>query len=82
MTTENTSPTPTKRLQEDSQNDLLQYRDMLFKCLSKWYWFLISLVVCLGFATLYILRKAPVYTRSMEIQIKSETQGKSMPGGV
>ena len=76
---ENTTP---RRIVEDKQNDLLQYRDMLFKCLSKWYWFVLSLLVCLGFATLYIMRKAPVYTRSMEIQIKSETQGKSMPGGV
>lgn len=76
---ENITP---RRVVEDKQNDLLQYRDMLFKCLSKWYWFVLSLLVCLGIATLYILRKPPVYTRSMEIQIKSETQGKSMPGGV
>ena len=80
MSTTNTKKA--RKTQAEKQNDLLQYRDLLFRCLSKWYWFALSAILCVTLATFYILRQAPVFTRSMEIQIKSETQGKSMPGGV
>ncbi len=71
-----------KKATQTENEGLIQLRDLFFKCLSKWYWFVISLIICVGVAMLYILRTPPVYTRSTEIQIKSEGQGKSMPGGI
>lgn len=71
-----------KKPQQNKQDDWLQIRDLLVQCLNKWYWFVISLAICVGIAIFYILRTPPVYNRTTEIQIKSEGQGKSMPGGV
>ena len=62
--------------------DLLQIKELLLTCLSRWYWFLLSVLICGAIAAFYILRTPPVYERSTEVQIKSEGQGKSMPGGI
>ena len=66
----------------ENNNDLLQIKELLLGCLAKWYWFLLSVILCVGIAVFYILRTPPVYERSTEVQIKSEGQGKSMPGGI
>ena len=44
---------------ETSQS--LTVRDLLWMCLSRWYWFVISLAVCCGLAVWYILKTPPVY---------------------
>ncbi|MDE5941647.1 MAG: polysaccharide biosynthesis tyrosine autokinase [Muribaculaceae bacterium] len=49
----------------------LSITDILWMCLSRWYWFVISLVICCGLGGLYILRKAPVYERSATLLIKN-----------
>ena len=64
--------------QPQQQEDLIQIKDLLFKCLSKWYWFVISAVVCLGIAVFYVLKTPPVYTRSAQIQIKTNSRGQSI----
>ena len=61
-------------------NDLQRIKGLFFACLSRWYWFLISVLVCVGIAWLHVRRTPPTYVRSTDIQIKSEGQGKSMPG--
>ena len=63
-------------------NDFMQIKEFLYIFLGKWYWFLLSVIICVGIALFYILRTPPVYERSTEIQVKSEERGKSMPGGV
>ena len=50
-------------------------RDLLFHCLSRWYWFIISLTVTLGLAALYILSTPPAYVRYTEILIKENSNG-------
>lgn len=50
-------------------------RDLLFHCLSRWYWFVISLTVTLGLAVLYILSTPPTYVRYTEILIKENSNG-------
>lgn len=50
-------------------------RDLLFHCLSRWYWFIISLTVTLGLAVLYILSTPPAYVRYTEILIKENNNG-------
>ena len=44
--------------------------DILWICLSRWYWFVISLVICCGLGLFYILRTAPVYERTATLLIK------------
>lgn len=50
--------------------DLIKFKDILNICLYNWFWFVISLVVCLGVATYIILKTQPVYSRTMTVLIK------------
>ena len=45
-------------------------REFIGKCLSRWYWFVISVVVCLGVAAYYIVKTPKIYTRSATVLIK------------
>ena len=60
-----------------NNQEFLKIQDLLYLCLGKWYWFVISLVVCLGLASWYILKTPPVYTRSASIMIKDDSKGAS-----
>ena len=51
-------------------SDLVAVRNFLGMCLSKWPWFLLSVVICLGLAKYYLLKTTPVYTRAASILIK------------
>ena len=63
--------------------ETVQIKDLFYQCLAKWYWFALSLVVCLALGALHILRTTPTYSTSAEIQIKSDSKGaSSMPGDV
>lgn len=64
--------------QAQQQEETIQIKDLLFRCLSKWYWFVISVALCAALAIFYILRTPPVYTRSAEIQIKTNSRGQSI----
>ena len=48
--------------------------ELWFLCLGHWHWFLISVLICLSAATLYILRTPKSYTRMMTVLIKSDKQ--------
>ncbi|MDE7026085.1 MAG: AAA family ATPase, partial [Paramuribaculum sp.] len=52
--------------------------DVVFLTLKRWPWLLLSLVVCVGAAVLYVLRTPPMYTRSASIVIKSSSNGNSI----
>lgn len=51
--------------------------DIFFMTLRHWPWILISVLVCVGAAYIYLLRTPNVYTRAAEILIKDESKGKS-----
>ena len=59
-------------------DDFLRIQDLFYLCVAKWYWFVISLVITLSVAVIYILRTPPVYTRSASLLIKEEGNNKSM----
>lgn len=46
--------------------------------LKKWPLIVLSVVVCVGLALLYVMRATPVYTRTAAIVIKEESGGKSV----
>lgn len=62
---------------QDTQNEM-RIKDMLQLCLAKWQWFVISLVICLSAAVVYLLRTPPVYSRMAAIIVKDEANGKTM----
>ena len=68
-----------KKAKQRNEN-IIPVQDLIFHCLSKWYWFIISIGVSLLFAVLYILTTPPVYVRSTEILFKEESKG-STGGG-
>ena len=61
------NPTPGK--------ESIRLNEFLYLCMAHWQWFVISLVVCLGLAYLYIQRTAPKYSKSASILIKTDSNG-------
>ncbi|MBR6842728.1 MAG: polysaccharide biosynthesis tyrosine autokinase [Prevotella sp.] len=52
-------------------DDSLSIMDMLMLCLRHWPWFILSLFICMGAATLYLLSTPKTYTRTTSILVKS-----------
>lgn len=57
----------------EEQNNGLDIKDLLFMCLSKWYWFLVSVVFFLSLGYLYYLHSVPVYTRTATLLVKDSS---------
>ncbi|MBQ5895813.1 MAG: polysaccharide biosynthesis tyrosine autokinase [Bacteroidaceae bacterium] len=55
--------------------NILPIRDLIFHCLKKWYWFVISVGVALGVAAYKIKSTPPQYRRYAEILIKESGEG-------
>jgi len=52
-------------------DDSLSILDMLMLCLRHWPWFILSLLICMGAATLYLLHTPKTFTRTTSILVKS-----------
>ncbi|MEG2366301.1 MAG: polysaccharide biosynthesis tyrosine autokinase [Alistipes sp.] len=61
----------------NSESEIGQLQDWLFLFLSKWYWFLASIVAALLIALFYLATTTPVYTRSMSVLIKDNSKSSS-----
>ena len=59
-------------------DDFLRIQDLFYLCLNKWYWFVISLVITLGVAVIYLLKTPPVYSRTASLLIKEDSKGNSL----
>ena len=68
--------------QVKQSEDFISIQDFLYMCLSKWYWFVISLVVLIALALIYIMRTPPEYTRSASMLIKEDDKGQSISSDV
>lgn len=64
------SETPNSNVPTEEQDNGLELKDLLFMCLSKWYWFVVSIVLFLSLGYLYYLRTVPTYTRTATLLIK------------
>ena len=49
-----------------------QIKTIFYLCLSNWYWFVLSVIICGGYAVYYLKKTVPVYERTTSILIKSE----------
>lgn len=58
-----------------SESNQIRFKDVFDLTLHRWPWILVSLVCCMAFAGVYLLRKQPVYTRTAEIVIRDDSQG-------
>ena len=59
--------------------DFIELGELILLCVRKWHWFAISFAIVLALAILYILKTPESYTRTAEVQIKSEAKnGPSM----
>lgn len=72
---QNNRPTP-------KTDDFIRIQDLYYLCLARWKWFVISLVVCLGIAGIYLLKTPPVYTRTASILIKEDSKGQSLSSDI
>lgn len=64
-----------KKTQDGTDVVDFSFKEFLQICISKWYWFLLSIIICIGAGLLYILRQQPEYERSEEILIKDQDAG-------
>ena len=67
-----------KNTKPGQPDDFLRIQDLLYLCLARWQWFVLSLVVTIGVTTVYLLRTPAVYTRTASVLIKEDSKGKSV----
>ena len=67
-----------KNIKPGQQDDFLRIQDLLYLCLARWQWFVLSLAVTIGAATAYLLRTPTIYTRTASVLIKEDSKGKSV----
>lgn len=77
---ENTTDLFIQELQ--NSRNTINFKDLLYMCLGRWPWFVLSVLVAVGIATLYILRTPPVYNRSASLLIKEDSKGQSVSSDV
>ena len=63
---------------EEQENEIIEsessmsFKDIYRLCLANWKWFAISVACCLFLGVIYLLRTAPVYTRTASVLIKDD----------
>lgn len=62
---------------ENLQTGGFDFKKLLGNMLAKWYWFVISVVVCVAVAAFYIVRQTPIYTRTATLLIKESNTRRS-----
>lgn len=70
---ENTTKEPTSVI----KNRKLTAYDILRLIFSHWYWFAISIIICMLGAGLYLRHKAPTYRRTATVLVKDSRKGSS-----
>ena len=48
-----------KNIKPGQQDDFLRIQDLLYLCLARWKWFVLSLAITVGAATVHLLRTLP-----------------------
>ncbi len=57
------------------QQDVIDIRELIMTCLHNWYWFVLSVAVCVGVAVLYIFSTTPQFDVSSSIMIRLSDDG-------
>ena len=65
--------------QQVQQANEVTFHDLYLLSLSHWWWYVVSVLLCLALATAYILRTPKVYTRQASVLIKEDnSRGRSL----
>lgn len=64
----------TARKQQQAPNSF-NLKSVVALLISKWYWFVISLIITVSLGAIQIMRTTPLYTRSASILIKDDSKG-------
>lgn len=67
-----------KQYPTTKNEDFEKIQEWLYLCLSRWYWFALSLAVAFGLAILYLMVTTPSYTRKMSVLIKDDDKSRSL----
>lgn len=70
------------KTEQKQTEDLIRLQDLLYLCLFRWRWFVISLFITISIATFYILTTPPIYIRSASILIKEDSKSQSISSDV
>ncbi|MDE6402494.1 MAG: hypothetical protein K2K86_01655, partial [Muribaculaceae bacterium] len=60
---------------EQQEASSVNLRLFFKQCLDNWYWFLISIVVCLGIGSFYLMKATPTYESTALVQIRDDKNG-------
>lgn len=63
---------------QKSQRPGLRIQEFLYMCLEHWPWFIVSVVICMACAYVYVKKTAPTYRKTASILIKTDSQGRSV----
>lgn len=66
--------TPASTAQKRSA-DTINIKELLSQFASKWYWFVISVAICVAFASYQLMKATPVYARTITVLFKTEDSG-------
>ena len=72
-----TQPGPRQRMTSKGTEELFSLRDMLDTVLDNWKWFLLSAIVCVGLARLYLASRSYVFQRQAMMLVKDDPGGSS-----
>lgn len=67
-------------VQQQSSENALNLKDLYVLCISHWWWFLLSVVLCVSLTFAKLLMTPNVYTRSASILIKDDRNSSSISG--
>ncbi len=63
--------------QEQEEESMMSLRDLWDFLLGQWKWFLLSVLVCVGLARLYLATKNNIYQRTAVVMVKDENNNNS-----
>ncbi len=63
-----------KRVVIQDGDDSMQIKDFLLLCVSKWYWFVITISIAVGMAVYVVKSTAPTYSATASILIKQQQE--------
>lgn len=73
------NPQPSGRINDMVDNVTISFRDLIEIVLEKWYWFAISLVICIGAGIFLLRREVPKYQRTAVVLVKQDNKNGNNP---
>ncbi len=74
--------TPVTQESTQQEESFLNIHDIIYLCIARWKWFVLSLAVCLGVAMYYVLKTPPTYQRTASVLIKEDSKASSVNSDV